>query len=70
MAPLLYLSLFLMACVCFGAKDADEDTLVTKKVFFDISIGGEKAGRIEIGLFGKTVPKTAQNFLELATHKV
>lgn len=70
MAPLLYLSLVLMACACFGAKNADKDTLVTKKVFFDISIGGEKAGRIEIGLFGNTVPKTAQNFLELATHKV
>ena len=70
MAPLLYLSLVLMACACFGAKDADKDTLVTKKVFFDISIGGEKAGRIEIGLFGNTVPKTAENFLALATHKV
>ena len=30
---------------------------VTHKVWFDITIGGEAAGRIEIGLFGKTVPK-------------
>ncbi|KAF2894562.1 hypothetical protein ILUMI_11610 [Ignelater luminosus] len=39
---------------------------VTDKVYFDITIGGEPAGRIVIGLFGKTVPKTAQNFAELA----
>jgi len=58
-----------MACACFGAKAADKDTLVTKKVFFDITIGGEKAGRIVIGLFGKTVPKTAENFYQLATHE-
>lgn len=37
------------------------------KVYFDITIGGEAKGRIEIGLFGKTVPITARNFKELAT---
>ncbi|WP_405498401.1 peptidylprolyl isomerase [Streptomyces sp. NBC_00096] len=32
----------------------------------DLSVGGKPAGRIVIGLFGKTVPKTARNFAELA----
>lgn len=35
-------------------------------MYFDISIGGVKAGRVLIGLFGKTVPKTVRNFVELA----
>jgi len=39
---------------------------VTDKVWFDIELGGELLGRVEIGLFGKTVPKTAKNFAELA----
>lgn len=43
------------------------DTLVTDVVYFDISIGGEPVGRIELGLFGQTVPKTVKNFVQLAT---
>ena len=45
------------------------ETLVTKKVFFDMTIGGEKAGRIVMGLFGEAVPKTADNFHQLCTHE-
>lgn len=43
------------------------DTLVTDIVSFDITIGGEDVGTIDIGLFGETVPKTVKNFLALAT---
>lgn len=39
---------------------------VTDKVWFDITIGEEEKQRIEIGLFGKTVPRTVKNFVELA----
>lgn len=45
---------------------ANNGPRVTDKVWFDIKIGGEDAGRLEIGLFGKTVPKTVKNFVELA----
>jgi peptidyl-prolyl cis-trans isomerase B (cyclophilin B) len=40
---------------------------VTHKVFFDITIDGNPAGRIEIGLFGDIVPRTVKNFYELTT---
>jgi peptidylprolyl isomerase len=46
-----------------------EDTEVTEKVFFDITIDGKDAGRITLGLYGKVVPKTAKNFFDLCVNK-
>jgi len=37
------------------------------RVFFDMAIGDEDAGRIEIELFAKVAPKTAENFRCLCT---
>ena len=36
------------------------------QVYFDIAIGEENIGQIEIGLFGRTVPRTVKNFKSIA----
>ncbi|KAJ4828029.1 hypothetical protein Tsubulata_035108 [Turnera subulata] len=46
-------------------KVAGEDLEgVTHKVFFDIEISGQPVGRIVMGLYGGTVPKTAVGYFE------
>ncbi|MCX4912378.1 peptidylprolyl isomerase [Streptomyces sp. NBC_00687] len=40
---------------------------MSENVFFEVTADGEPMGRIEFKLFDDVVPKTAQNFRELAT---
>merc|ERR1712117_591073 len=49
-----------------GGLEAKKGPKVTHKAWFDVAIDGENIGKIEIGLFGKTVPKTVENFVQLA----
>ena len=49
--------------------EAQKGPKITHKVYFDIQHGNEEMGRIVMGLYGKTVPKTAENFRALAVGK-
>jgi len=51
----------------FGGGRAPTPEDVTSKVYFDITIGDEPAGRVVFGLYEKVVPKTTKNFKELCT---
>ncbi|KAI9314671.1 cyclophilin-type peptidyl-prolyl cis-trans isomerase [Zopfochytrium polystomum] len=47
----------------------EPDTSGSVKVFFDIEIGGTKAGRIVMALRPDVAPKTVENFRALCTHE-
>jgi len=46
---------------------AQKDKAFTSTTYFDISIGGEPAGRLTFGLYGDVAPITAENFRALCT---
>ena len=47
-------------------NESDALAKITDRVYFDVEIDGEDAGRIVLGLYGETVPKTVANFKALA----
>jgi len=61
-------ALLVLVLVCLVAvSEEKKGPRVTHKVFFDIEIDGVPAGRVVMGLYGGTVPKTAENFRALCT---
>lgn len=76
--PMLFTGLSLaltVAVFAVSTAEAGDDDLKPRypidpknpQVFFDISIGGKPAGRIEFELFADACPKTAENFRALCT---
>ena len=59
--------IFLLFTFCSFIFIHADEAKITAKTYFDVSIGGEKAGRIVFGLFGDVVPKTVLNFKNLCT---
>ncbi|KAG5064944.1 hypothetical protein AAZX31_04G003900 [Glycine max] len=66
---IVVLSIFLILALS-GSKrveEKEEELEITDRVFLDVDIDGQRLGRILIGLYGKVVPKTVENFRALCT---
>ena len=66
----LRISFVLLVYTFWVKADSPTTATVTRKVYFDIAIGGQLAGRIVLGLFGNTAPKTVTNFVSLTGNEV
>jgi peptidyl-prolyl cis-trans isomerase B (cyclophilin B) len=55
------LALALVAIIALSASSVEaKGPVITNKVYFDIEHGGKPLGRVVMGLYGKTVPKTVE----------
>ncbi|WFD21761.1 peptidylprolyl isomerase [Malassezia equina] len=60
----LLLAFFATVSVALALSHADAK--ITHQVFFDMEHGDKSIGRIVLGLYGETVPRTVENFVALA----
>ncbi|MCP9261010.1 Peptidyl-prolyl cis-trans isomerase [Dirofilaria immitis] len=60
-------------CACFKSdfmlQDAEQSVVRSLPVIFTIKIGDEEIGKITVGLFGKTVPKT-EGYIGSKFHRI
>ncbi|KAF9469942.1 cyclophilin-like domain-containing protein [Collybia nuda] len=66
---LAFVVVSIAAFFCAQSVEAAKGPRITHKVYFDIKHGDKDLGRITMGLYGGTVPKTVENFRALATGK-
>jgi len=64
---LAFVFVTLLALFSVQSAEAAKGPRITHKVYFDIKHGDKDLGRVVMGLYGGTVPKTAENFRALAT---
>ncbi|KAI1794091.1 cyclophilin-like domain-containing protein [Ganoderma leucocontextum] len=62
-----FLLVTVVAFFCAQSVEAAKGPRISHKVYFDIKHGDKDLGRVVLGLYGGTVPKTAENFRALST---
>ncbi|EKM54519.1 uncharacterized protein PHACADRAFT_258424 [Phanerochaete carnosa HHB-10118-sp] len=62
-----FLLVTVAAFFCAQNVEAAKGPKITHKIYFDMKHGDEVLGRIVVGLYGGTVPKTVENFRALST---